>query len=105
LYRLADPSANPYLAYAAVVSAGLDGIKNKIDPGDPTDDSGKMRSKMKKVPENLKESIEALENDTKFIKGVFSPELLGDYLDLKLAEHKEAMKAVSGYELNKYFDS
>ncbi|MBI2079190.1 glutamine synthetase beta-grasp domain-containing protein [Candidatus Micrarchaeota archaeon] len=104
VYKLSDPSVNSYLAYAAVLAAGIDGIKNKTDPGDPTDDSSKLKGKMKKMPESLRDAIEALESDTKFIKGIFPPELLGDYLDLKLFEHMENQKAVSGHELNRYFD-
>lgn len=101
-----DPSINPYLAYAAVLAAGLDGIKNKIDPGSPVEDekSGKKKKTRPSLPQSLYESTEALESDTKFIKGIIPPDLLGDYLDLKLTEHKDSLKAVSTWEMKKYFN-
>ncbi|MBD3210432.1 hypothetical protein GF318_03550 [Candidatus Micrarchaeota archaeon] len=104
LYRGADPAANPYLAYALVAAAGLDGIKNKIDPGDPSEKEGKKKRVEKELPENLYQAIQALENDTKFIKGLVPSEMLGDYLDLKLRQHRESLKGVTGLELQKYFN-
>jgi len=104
VYAGADPSVNSYLAYAAVVAAGLDGIKNKIDPGDPVEEEGKKKRVAKELPADLYGAIEALESDTKFIKGVFPAELLEDYLDLKLKEHKEAKKAISMQDHKKYYN-
>ncbi|MBU0590570.1 glutamine synthetase family protein [Candidatus Micrarchaeota archaeon] len=106
VYKGADPSANPYLANALVCAAGLDGIKQKIEPGDPVEKEGDKKNKRvrKDLPSSLYEAISALESDTKFIKGLLPAELLGDYLDLKLKQHKEAMKGVSGLELQKYFN-
>lgn len=105
IYKGADPSVNAYLAYAAVVAAGLDGIKNKIDPGDPTEQEkeGKKKRTAKELPASLYEAIEALESDTKFIKGVVPAELLEDYLDLKLRQYKEDRKAVSMDDHKKYY--
>lgn len=105
-YTGADPSANPYLAYAVLVAAGLDGIKNKTEPGDPLEkeDGKKKRRAEQELPGSLYEAIASLENDTKFIKGVIPAELLGDYLDLKLKQHREAKLAITGHELNKYFN-
>lgn len=104
-YKGADPAANPYLAHALVAAAGLDGIKNKIDPGDPTEKEGSKKKRVEKeLPTSLYEAISALESDTKFMKGVVPTELLGDYLDLKLRQHRDAMKGISGLELQKYFN-
>ena len=104
VYRGADPAANPYLAQALVAAAGLDGVKKKIDPGNPVEDqSGKKRTE-KELPGSLFDAAAALQSDTAFLKGVVPTELLGDYLDLKLRQHKEAMRGVSGYELQKYFN-
>lgn len=103
-YRGADPSANPYLAYAAVCAAGLDGMKNKIDPGDPLEKESKKKRVEKELPNSLYNAISALESDTKFIKGVVPAELLGDYLDIKLRQHRECLKGVSGLELQKFFN-
>jgi glutamine synthetase len=51
----------------------------------------------------LYEATKALESDTSFIKGLIPSELLGDYLDLKLRQHKESLKGVTGLELRSYF--
>lgn len=101
-----DPSINPHVAFAAVLSAGLDGIRNKIDPGDPLEEEGGGKKKKERaaLPRNLYEAIEALESDPKFIKGIIPPELLGDYLDLKLGEHRDSLKALSSWEMEKYFN-
>lgn len=104
VYRGADPSANPYLAQALVAAAGLDGIKKKVDPGDPMEAEGKKKRVEKELPSSLLDAISALESDTAFLKGVMPSELLGDFLDLKLRQHREAMKGVSGLELQKYFN-
>lgn len=104
VYAGADPSANPHLAIATVMAAGLDGIKSKIDPGNPIESDKKKKREYKPLPTSLYEAIEALESDTKFIKGVVPSELLGDYLDMKLSEHKRERKTVSGYELEKYYN-
>lgn len=104
-YTGADPSANSHLAYATLLAAGLDGIKNKIDPGDPLEKEGKKKKRIEQeLPTNLYESIAALESDTKFIKGVVPAELLGDYLDLKLKQHRENQLAVNARELEKYIN-
>ncbi|MDD5172037.1 MAG: glutamine synthetase beta-grasp domain-containing protein, partial [Candidatus ainarchaeum sp.] len=104
VYRGADPSANPYLAHALVAAAGLDGIKKKVDPGDPSEVESKKKRVEKDLPSSLLEALTALESDTTFLKGVVPTELLGDFLDLKLRQHREAMKGVTGFELQKYFN-
>jgi glutamine synthetase len=104
VYQGADPSANPYLAFALVAAAGLDGVKKKADPGDPVESDSKKKRVEKALPSSLYEAIAALESDTAFIKGVVPSELLGDYLDMKVKQHQEAMKGVTGFELNKYFN-
>jgi len=104
VYAGADPSANPYLAIATMLSAGLDGIKSKIDPGEPLESTKKRKREIPPLPTSLYEAIEALESDTKFIKGVVPSELLGDYLDSKLEEHKRERRAVSAYELERYYN-
>ncbi len=103
MYCGGDPSGNPHLALAMVVAAGLDGIKNKTEPGDPIESDRKKRA-TKPLPSNLYEAMVALESDNKFIKGVVPSELLGDYLDMKLNEYKAERKAVSGWELEKYYN-
>ncbi len=92
-FKAADPSANPYLAFAAVVAAGFDGIKNK-----------KSVKKKVKLPKTLEDAIASLESDSKFLKGVIPSELLSTYIDIKSAQHKEVMLGVTTLELQEYFD-
>ncbi|MEM4166142.1 MAG: glutamine synthetase family protein [Candidatus Bilamarchaeaceae archaeon] len=103
VFKLSDPAVNPYLAYAAVLSAGLDGIKNKIEPGEPAEEEGKKK-KETTLPSNLYEAVEALESDPKFIKGVVTPEFLESYLELKLSQYKEDRTAVSMADHRKYYN-
>ncbi len=91
--RFPDPLANPYLAYAAMLMAGLDGIKNKIHPGAAMDKNlyDLAPQELAKVPTvcgSLEEAIKALEKDNAFLlKGdVFTADMLEAYLDLKREE-------------------
>ncbi|RLG86345.1 MAG: type I glutamate--ammonia ligase [Thermoprotei archaeon] len=92
-FRPPDPSANPYLAFAAIVAAGLDGVRRKIDPGDPVDENIYLMSPekrralgIKSLPANLKEALEELESDSEYLKPVFTDELLESYVELKREE-------------------
>ena len=104
VFKGTDPSVNAHLAYSAVLAAGLDGIKSKIDPGDPSEEESKKKKEIL-LPESLYEAIEALESDTKFIKGVVPPEFLEDYLELKLNQYKEDKEAVSMDDHRKYVNA
>ena len=91
--RFPDPSANPYLAFAAMLMAGLDGIQNKIHPGDPMDKDlyDLPPEELAGVPTvcgSLREAIESLQADNDFLKagGVFNDDQIGAYIDLKLDE-------------------
>ncbi|HZT19244.1 MAG TPA: glutamine synthetase, partial [Dongiaceae bacterium] len=91
--RFPDPSANPYLAYAALLMAGLDGIQNKIHPGDPMDKNlyDLPPEELKNVPTvcgSLREAVQSLEADRAFLKkgDVFSDDLIDSYLELKWEE-------------------
>ncbi len=110
-FNLADPSANPYLVFGTVVAAGLDGVKNKKDPGKGIDedlsekDEEELKElKIKPLPANMMEAIAALESDNKFLKGLVPSELLESYLEDKIEEHKEQSKRPSAYEFEKYFN-
>ncbi|MBI5224025.1 glutamine synthetase beta-grasp domain-containing protein [Candidatus Micrarchaeota archaeon] len=103
VFKASDPSANPYLLYAALVSAGLDGIKSKTEPGDQTEKDSKKRVE-KSLPSSLMESLSALSSDMKFIKGTFPTELLDDYVEIKTKQHKESLMGVTNLELHKYFN-
>lgn len=91
--RFPDPMGNPYLTYTALLMAGLDGIKNKIHPGDPMDmDLYELSAEeAKDIPQvcgSLKEALEALDGDREFLKagGVFDDDQIDAYIDLKMEE-------------------
>ncbi|MBB6261590.1 glutamine synthetase [Paenochrobactrum gallinarii] len=91
--RYPDPSANPYLCFAALLMAGLDGIKNKIHPGQPMDkDLYDLPAKeLKEIPTvcaSLREALESLDKDREFLKagGVFEDEQIDSFIELKMAE-------------------
>ncbi len=91
--RFPDPAANPYLAYAAMLMAGIDGIQNKIHPGDPMDKNlyDLPPEELKDVPTvcgSLREAVENLRADHAFLlKGeVFSKDFIESYIDLKYEE-------------------
>ena len=91
--RFPDPSANPYLAFAALLMAGLDGIKNKMHPGDASDKDlyDLPPEQLEGIPTvcgSLREALVALENDHDFLLAgdVFTKDQLRGYMDLKWEE-------------------
>ncbi|MBS9475719.1 type I glutamate--ammonia ligase [Ancylobacter radicis] len=91
--RFPDPGANPYLAFSALVMAGLDGILNKIDPGPAMDkDLYDLPPKeLKKIPTvcgSLREALASLDKDREYLKkgGVFEDDFINAYIELKMAE-------------------
>jgi glutamine synthetase len=91
--RFPDPMGNPYLTYAALVMAGLDGIQNKINPGDPMDKNlyDLPPEELKNVPTvcgSLREALGEIDKDRAFLKkgGVFSDDLIDGYIELKMGE-------------------
>jgi glutamine synthetase len=92
-FRAPDPSANCYLAFSATVAAGLAGIREKIDPGDPVNediykmsDSARTALGIKTLPRTLQDSVDALSNDKGFLGPYFSNELIDTYVELKCNE-------------------
>jgi glutamine synthetase len=92
-FRAPDPSANPYLAFSAIVAAGLDGIREKTDPGDPVNediyklsDSARSALGIKTLPRTLQDSVDALKSDQSYLKPYFCNELIDTYIDLKRKE-------------------
>jgi glutamine synthetase len=91
--RFPDPTANPYLAFAAMLMAGLDGVQNKIHPGDPLDKNlyDLEPEEAAKVPHpcaSLDEALENLDKDREFLTrgGVFTDDMLDAYIALKYEE-------------------
>ena len=91
--RFPDPAANPYLAFAAMLMAGLDGIENKLNPGDPIDKNlyDLPPEELEKVPTvcgSLRQACEELDKDRAFLKkgNVFTDDAIDAYLELKMEE-------------------
>jgi glutamine synthetase len=111
-FRPPDPSCNPYMAFAAMLMAGLDGIENKMDPGLPLDrdiyelDPEELAS-VPSMPGSLEEALDALERDHAFLlKGdVFTEEVLRTYVDYKRSKEVEAIRLrPHPYEFALYYD-
>ncbi|MGA8655789.1 MAG: type I glutamate--ammonia ligase [Chthoniobacterales bacterium] len=110
-FRTPDPAANPYLAFSAMMLAGLDGIQNRIDPGDPLDKNlyelpPEEAAKVPTVPGSLPGAIEALEADHEFLlKGdVFNQDFIENWIAMKKKEHDELSLRPHPYEFYMYFD-
>jgi glutamine synthetase len=110
-YRPPDPAANPYLCYTALLMAGLDGVLNKIDPGEPMDKNlyelpPEEHAKIPQVPGSLEESLNYLEDDHAFLlKGdVFTRDFLEMWVSHKRKEHDALRLRPHPYELYLYYD-
>ncbi len=111
-FRCPDPQCNPYLAFSAMLLAGIDGIQNKIDPGEPMDVdifelSPEEMTKIRTVPGSLQEALDALEQDHSFLLtgGVFTPDLLEMYLNLKRSREVDPVRLrPHPYEFYLYYE-
>ncbi len=111
-FRAPDPSANPYLTFAALLMAGLDGVQNQIDPGEPADKDlyelpPEEARLIKQVPGSLSDVLDALENDYEFLlKGdVFSMDLLEAYISYKREVEVDPVRMrPHPYEFTLYYD-
>ena len=111
-FRTPDPSCNPYLSFPAQLLAGIDGIKNKIEPPKPLDkdlyDLGPEESKkIKSIPGSLEESLDALEKDHKFLlRGdVFTMDVIDTWLDYKRTREVDALRLrPHPHEFTLYYD-
>ena len=107
-FRCPDPSCNPYLAFAAMLEAGMDGMKNKIDPGEPTeiDVFAKSMDELKTMgintlPSSLWEAYHALEKDD-VVKSTLGDHVYTQFMDIKKKEWDDYRIQVFNYELEKY---
>lgn len=107
--RLPDGSANPYLATAAVIAAGLDGIERQLDPGAPRNvnlydwsEAQLKEAGIGLLPQNLSVALDALEADP-VVRGALGP-LAGEFLKLKRMEWLEYMRHVSDWEVKTYLE-
>ena len=110
-FRCPDTTANPYLAFPAMLCAGLDGIKNKIDCGNPVDENiytlsedRKRELGIKALPRDLAEAADALESDHEFLKPVFDGELLETILEFARDAHFDVTSRTHPHEFQLYFD-
>ena len=108
--RFPDPTANPYLAFSALLMAGLDGVQNKIHPGDPIDKNlyDLPPSQAKKVPNvcsSLDQALEALDKDRAFLTkgGVFSDDFIDAYIALKMEEVTRFRMTTHPVEFDMYY--
>ncbi len=106
--RMPDPSCNPYLAFAAMLSAGLDGVERKIDPGPPVNkdifamsEREKRRHRIDNLPGDLKEAVEALQKD-RVILDVLGDHIAENFIEGKLQDWREYIAVVHPWEVNRY---
>lgn len=112
-FRTPDPTANPYLAFAALLMAGLDGIQRQLDPGAPFDRdlyaaSPEDLARISSVPGSLEEALAALQADRGFLEagGVFPPDLIDAWIEWKRnAEAREVRMRPHPHEFALYFDA
>ena len=111
-FRPPDPSCNPYLAFAALLLAGLDGIKNRIYPGEPLDKDifdlpAAEAKEIRSVPGSLEEALKELQADHEFLLqgGVFDQDLLESWIEYKLTREHDAIRLrPHPYEFMLYYD-
>ena len=111
-FRCPDATCNPYLAFAAMLCAGLDGIKNKIDPGSPLDKniyelSPEELAKVPSTPGSLDLALEALEKDHEFLiqGGVFTKDFIENWISYKLDTEVNPLRLrPHPYEFSLYYD-
>jgi len=108
--RFPDPTANPYLAFSALLMAGLDGIQNKIDPGPAMDKNlydlpPEELAGIPTVSGSLREALESLDKDREFLKmgGVFSDDMIDAYIELKMEENMRYEMTPHPVEFDLYY--
>ncbi len=108
--RFPDPIANPYLAFAAMMMAGLDGVQNKIHPGDPADKNlydlpPEEEKAIPKVCHSLDMALEHLDRDREFLTrgGVFSNDFIDAYIELKMEEVTRLRMTTHPIEFDMYY--
>lgn len=101
-HRVPDSACNPYLGMAASLAAGLDGIRNETDPGEPTTANAYEES-YERLPRTLWSALERLEGDDVLTEAL-GPALVESFIRLKRDEFDRSMDHVSGWERDEYFD-
>jgi len=108
--RFPDPAANPYLAFTAMLMAGLDGVQNKIHPGDPMDKNlyDLPPAELSKIPTvcgSLREALAALDKDRGFLKagGVMTDDMIDAYIELRMSENMRYEMTPHPIEYDMYY--
>lgn len=106
--RFPDPTANPYLGLAAMLMAGIDGIVNKIEPGEAREENMyelKDLKNISSISSSLCQALHSLDNDREFLKagGVFSDDLIDAYIKLKMQDVKEINSSPHPMEFKLYY--
>ncbi len=108
--RSPDPSCNPYLSFAVILMAGLDGVENKIDPGEPTtlnlfhlSEEERTEHGIESLPGSLKEALDYLETDS-VIQDALGEHVYADFMRLGRAEWDAYRISVHDWELNRYLN-
>lgn len=111
-YRSPDPTMNPYLGLSAIILAGLDGVRRKLDPGDPVEENVYRMSPerrrslgIRQLPRSLDEALDELETDHQWLLQAWPRELLERYIDLKREEARRVNEWVSPAEIYHYYDA
>jgi glutamine synthetase len=108
--RNPDPTCNPYLAFAVMLNAGLDGIRNNLQPPEPVEENiyeldheSRLERKIDLLPTSLADAIEALKNDP-LLRETLGEHLFERYIDVKMREWSEFKQQVTPWELETYLD-
>ncbi|MEM4450214.1 MAG: type III glutamate--ammonia ligase, partial [Nitrososphaerota archaeon] len=107
-FRTPDATANPYLALAATIAAGVHGIREEIDPGEPVNVDAyklsreeKVKRNVESLPRSLREALEYLDRDD-YLKSELGFELVEEYIKIKMAECESYERYVSPWEIKNY---
>jgi len=110
-FRAPDPSSNPYLVFASVLAAGLDGLKKKTDPGDQVKEDIFKMTKSERIkrgigvlPANLGEALDELESDRKFLSTIFPNDVISKIIELERRDQREIAIRPHPHEFYLYFD-
>ena len=110
-FRAPDPSSNPYLVFAAVTAAGMDGIKKKMDPGEQIRDdifkmtkSDRAKRGIGVLPKSLGEALDELESDRKFLNPIYTNDVIDKIIELERRDQREIAIRPHPHEFYLYFD-
>lgn len=99
--RNPDPACNPYLAFAAIINAGLAGIEEKLELEDPKEETSKLEDDCKKLPSTLGEAIESFKN-SKLMRETLGEQIFNYLIKIKSAEWKKEISTITEHELKDY---